>query len=92
MIRVIHGITEDYAAENTAERLQMKQQVTLGGMKTVGRNLAWMSSWLMRRDEDLYLIMGAPPAVGGVGDDQAAPIPPPPPPNASSLLLPPLLL
>ena len=43
MIRVIHGITEDYAAENTAERLQMEQQVTLGGMKTVGRNLALMS-------------------------------------------------
>ena len=29
MIRVIHGITEDYAAENTAERLQMEQQVTV---------------------------------------------------------------
>ena len=87
MIRVIHGITGDYAVENTAERLQMEQQVTPGGMKTVGRSLAWMSSWLMRRDEDLYLIMGAPPAVGGVGDDQAAPIPLPPPPNASSSLL-----
>ena len=58
MIRVIHRITGDYATENTAERLQMEQQVTPGGMKTVGRNLARMSSWLMWREEDLYLIMG----------------------------------